>query len=83
MRGGDQSEGNLVASCSACNRLKAGQAAWAFLAQRPEQRANFLAAASGAADTGDVAGPVWPRLIRAIEEAALRAGRSAGKQSQS
>jgi hypothetical protein len=78
MRGGDQSEGNLVACCSACNRLKAGQPAWAFLAQRPEQRANFISAASAAAGRVDAdhADAVWPRLIRAIEEAAERATRS-------
>lgn len=74
MRGGDQSEGNLVACCDACNRLKAGQPAWRFLAGRPDLRANFLAAhaASAARQTADdrMARPVWPRLVRAIEEAA-------------
>jgi hypothetical protein len=85
MRGGDQSEGNLVACCIACNRLKAGQPAWAYLAQRPEQRANFLSAASAAAENLaiDAADSVWPRLIRAIEEAADRATRGGRPMSES
>ena len=60
MRGGDNSEGNLVSACRACNARKAGAPAWAFLAENPEERANFLRLATG----------VWPRLRRAVEEAA-------------
>lgn len=59
VKGGDHSEGNLVASCVPCNTEKAGVAAWAYLATRPEQRSNFLTHARW----------VWPRLRRAIEEA--------------
>lgn len=59
-RGGDNSDGNVVACCEPCNREKGSLAAWAFLAQRPVQRANFL----------ELAVAVWPRLRRAIEEAA-------------
>jgi hypothetical protein len=68
MRGGDASEGNLVACCRPCNRLKGGRAAWSFLAKQPVLRANFLAAAA----TGDAtqAQPVWDRHLRAIREAA-------------
>lgn len=68
MRGGDDSEGNLVACCGGCNRLKAGLAAWSFLATRPQQRQTFLDAVA----TGDTshARPVWDRLLRAIREAA-------------
>jgi hypothetical protein len=74
MRGGDQSEGNLVSCCSGCNALKGGQPAWSFLADRPETRERFLSAARQPAGTGPgSARPVWPRLIRAIEEAAERA----------
>jgi 5-methylcytosine-specific restriction endonuclease McrA len=62
MRGGDPSDGNLVCACGACNVAKGGQPAWAFLAARPVQRANFLRYAHG----------VWPRLIRAVVEAAER-----------
>jgi 5-methylcytosine-specific restriction endonuclease McrA len=60
MRGGDGSEGNLVTCCRVCNAAKGGQAAWAFLATRPEQRKNFLRYATS----------VWPRLRRAVEQAA-------------
>lgn len=60
MRGGDHSDGNLVTSCRPCNTEKSGQAAWAYLAKRPEQRSNFLALGIG----------VWPRLRRAVERAA-------------
>lgn len=59
VKGGDHSEGNLVACCAACNREKAGLAAWSFLATRPLQRSNFLLHARW----------VWPRLRRAVEEA--------------
>ena len=63
VKGGDQSDGNLVACCKPCNELKAGKAAWAFLATDPERRANFLNNATA----------VWPRIIRAINDAARRA----------
>ena len=63
MRGGDWSEGNLVAACRACNALKGSAPAWAFLAEREVERRNFLEHAQG----------VWPRLRRAVEEAAERA----------
>ena len=60
MRGGDNSEGNLVTSCRACNARKGHLPAWAFLAELPEERANFLRYAVH----------VWPRLRRAVEDAA-------------
>lgn len=60
MRGGDQSEGNIVAACQACNAEKAAKPAWAYLADRPDKRENFLRLARG----------VWPRLRRAVIEAA-------------
>jgi 5-methylcytosine-specific restriction endonuclease McrA len=63
VKGGDQSDGNLVTCCKPCNELKAGKAAWAFLARDPERRENFLKNANG----------VWPRLIRAINQAARKA----------
>jgi 5-methylcytosine-specific restriction endonuclease McrA len=59
VKGGDASEGNLVTCCEACNRAKAGEAAWSYLARHPEKRANFL----------ENAAAVWPRLRRAVEEA--------------
>lgn len=60
MRGGDNSEGNLVTACRNCNARKGGAPAWAFLADNPAERANFLRFATG----------VWPRLRRAVEQAA-------------
>jgi 5-methylcytosine-specific restriction endonuclease McrA len=60
--GGDQSQGNLVTCCRACNREKGGEAAWRYLARHPEKRESFLALATG----------VWPRLRRAIVEAAAK-----------
>lgn len=62
MRGGDDSPGNLVTACGPCNTRKGSRAAWSFLADLPVERENFLR--YGAA--------VWPRLRRAVEEAAGR-----------
>ena len=63
VKGGDQSDGNLVACCKECNALKAGKPAWAFLAGDAERREHFLKQATG----------VWPRIKRAIIEAASKA----------
>lgn len=60
VKGGDASEGNLVTCCRRCNALKGGQPAWVFLARYADLRLHFLAHATG----------IWPRLRRAIEEAA-------------
>lgn len=65
LRGGDKSEGNLVAACRACNTEKGAAPAWAFLAERPEQRANFLKYAKA----------IWPRHRRAILEAVRKRGK--------
>jgi hypothetical protein len=62
MRGGDHSEGNLVTACRSCNTRKAALPAWAFLADRPVERANFLHYATA----------VWERHRRAVIEAAKR-----------
>ncbi|HLU24131.1 MAG TPA: HNH endonuclease [Longimicrobiales bacterium] len=62
VKGGDDSDGNLVTCCAKCNQLKGGLAAWAFLAARPEYRENFLRLAVS----------VWPRLRRAVEETGRR-----------
>lgn len=72
MRGGDDSEGNLVSCCRGCNELKAGLAAWSFLAHRPEFRSNFLEAVRSS--EVQYARPVWDRLLRAINEAAAGGG---------
>lgn len=60
VRGGDHSDGNLVTCCRGCNEAKGGEAAWSFLARDAERRANFLRYATS----------VWPRLRRAVLEAA-------------
>jgi len=60
MRGGDNSEGNLVTACRADNTRKGAAPAWAFLAELPVERANFLRYATH----------VWARHRRAIEQAA-------------
>lgn len=65
MRGGDQSEGNLVSACRACNARKGSLPAWAFLADNPVERENFFRFAQN----------VWPRLLRAIREAAAKKAR--------
>lgn len=62
MRGGDRSAGNIVTACRECNAAKAALPAWAYLAERPEQRENFLRYANG----------VWERHRRAVIEAAER-----------
>lgn len=62
VKGGDNSDGNLVTACAGCNTAKAGLPAWAYLARREEQRESFLRHARH----------VWPRLRRAIQEAASR-----------
>jgi hypothetical protein len=62
MRGGDGSDGNLVTACRSCNTRKGSLPAWAFLAESAAERANFLALATG----------VWPRLRRAVRDAAPR-----------
>lgn len=68
VKGGDASDGNLVACCRQCNALKGGAAAWAFLAHNPEYRTHFLAAVERADERW--ARRVWPRLVRAVEQAA-------------
>jgi len=60
VKGGDGSDGNLVTSCRACNARKGGEAAWSFLSRHMDLRESFLRRAT----------EVWPRLRRAVEEAA-------------
>ena len=62
MRGGDRSGGNLVTACRACNTRKGALPAWAFLADDTAARENFLKYGTS----------VWPRLRRAVEEAARK-----------
>lgn len=60
MRGGDGSAGNLVTACADCNTRKGSAAAWQYLAELPTERENFLRLAAA----------VWPRLRRAVVQAA-------------
>lgn len=60
LRGGDGSSGNLVTACRGCNVQKGSIPAWAYLAERPFERENFLRYATS----------IWPRHRRAVEEAA-------------
>lgn len=57
---GDHSPGNLVTACLQCNIQKGGRAAWHYLRDRPQERANFLRYAVH----------VWNRLRRAVEHGA-------------
>lgn len=59
LKQGDNSPGNLVTACAACNILKGGLPAWQFLRDHPVERENFLRYAIH----------VWPRLRQAVEEA--------------
>ena len=61
-KGGDNSRGNVVTACRACNVEKGGRAAWDYLQDRPEKRANFLR----------LARHVWPRLRTAVMETLKR-----------
>jgi hypothetical protein len=63
-RGGDNSPGNLVTACRMDNTRKGSMPAWAWLAELPEERSNFL----------EYAVEVWPRLRRAVEEEAEKKG---------
>ncbi len=58
VRGGDRSEGNLVAACGACNTLKGHQRLSAFLHAHPGARENFFRNAAY----------VWPRLRRLLSD---------------
>ena len=58
VRHGDQSGGNLVTACTACNQRKGHQRLAMFLASDPVALANFFRYATA----------VWPRHLRAVED---------------
>ena len=62
VRGGDRSGGNLVTACRGCNTLKGHRTLADFLAAEPVARKYFFALATA----------VWPRHLRAVEEALTR-----------
>lgn len=59
VKGGDRSGGNLVTACGGCNTRKGHRPLAAFLAAEPEARGHFFR----------LARHVWPRHLRAVEEA--------------
>jgi 5-methylcytosine-specific restriction endonuclease McrA len=66
VRGGDQSTGNLVTACKACNTLKGQRRVSEFLRDETVARENFLRYATH----------LWPRIRDTLTEelANLRAG---------
>ncbi|HEY0777367.1 MAG TPA: HNH endonuclease [Gemmatirosa sp.] len=64
VKGGDRSGGNLVTACGACNTRKGHRSVAEFLTADPDARRNFLR----------LARHVWPRHLRALEDA-IRARR--------
>jgi 5-methylcytosine-specific restriction endonuclease McrA len=72
-RGGDGSPGNLVTACAPCNTRKGGLRLAAFLLGDPVAHANFRR----------LAVHVWPRHLRALEEAITAlARRHAGRNAR-
>ena len=65
-RGGDNSGGNLVSACRACNTRKGHRKLAEFLAAEPATAAVFFRLARG---------HVWPRHLRAVQEELRARGR--------
>ena len=61
---GDNSGGNVVTACNACNTLKGAQPLALFLAENEVARRNFFTLAKY----------VWPRHLRAVAEELARRG---------
>ena len=59
VRGGDRSGGNLVTACVRCNVLKGHRSLVEFLLAEPVAREHFFRLATH----------VWPRHLRAIQDA--------------
>ena len=58
-RGGDHSGGNVVTACATCNLRKGHRRLSEFLLDEPESLHNFRR----------LAGHVWPRHLRSLDEA--------------
>lgn len=56
VRGGDQSTGNLVTACKACNTMKAHRRVSEFLRESREAQTNFLRYATH----------LWPRIRQTV-----------------
>lgn len=65
VKGGDRSGGNLVTACGGCNTRKGHRSLAAFLSSEPDARRHFFR----------LARHVWPRHLRALEEASRPRGR--------
>ena len=72
-RGGDNSGGNLVSACGACNTRKGHRRLAEFLAAEPQTAATFFRLARR---------HVWPRHLRAVAEE-LRARERGGRDGVS
>ena len=66
VRGGDSSGGNVVTACAACNLRKGHQRLADFLLVEPDSLATFRR----------LAVHVWPRHLRALDEAMAAARRT-------
>ncbi len=64
VRGGDNSQGNVVTACTACNTAKASRTLAQFLRENATARENFFRLAQH----------VWPRHLRAVIEELSRRG---------
>jgi 5-methylcytosine-specific restriction endonuclease McrA len=56
VRGGDQSNGNLVTACKGCNTVKGDRRLSAFLRDDPVARESFFRLATH----------VWPRILQTV-----------------
>ena len=71
VRGGDSSGGNVVTACASCNLRKGHLRLAAFLLDEPDRMTNFRTYANH----------VWPRHLRALDEALeAEQRRRAGRQ---
>ena len=61
---GDNSSGNVVTACTACNTLKGSRSLALFLAEHEAARRNFFTFARY----------VWPRHLRAVQDELERRG---------
>ena len=64
VKGGDNSGGNVVTACMACNTMKGSRSLALFLSENEDARRNFFSYARY----------VWPRHLRAVAEELVRRG---------
>ncbi len=68
VKGGDNSGGNVVTACIACNTAKGARSLTQYLLDDPKVRRNFFT----------LARYVWPRHIQSVSEELVRRGCSGG-----